>query len=162
MPNWCEGVLKARGKKKDLFKFLNYGIERLNYKKGPDFSLEEIPLGLKVDEEFGEYELTEESIGWLHIKDTRRCFLDSLHWWLPDDEEEVVIRCIDIKQAWRLEVEQFANISRKYHIDFKIKGYESGGQFSQEFEILDGNITKYEEKQYENWWWDVDDPRLGG
>lgn len=71
MPNWCEGVLKVRGKKKDLIKFLNYGIERLNYKSIEDFSIEEIPLNLIVKEEFGEYELTEESIGWLHIKDKR-------------------------------------------------------------------------------------------
>ena len=155
MPNWCEGVLKVRGKKKDLIKFLKNGIERLNYKDG------EIPLNLKIDEKFDEYILTNDD-GWLHIKDTRRCFLDSLEWYLEDDDEDVMIQYIDIKQAWRLEVEQFTNISRKYHIDFRIKGYECGGQFSQEFEIINGNITFYEEKEYENYCWEVDDPRLGG
>lgn len=31
MPNWCKGVLKVRGKKKDLLNFLNNGIERWGY-----------------------------------------------------------------------------------------------------------------------------------
>lgn len=161
MPNWCSGVLKVRGKKKDLIKFLKNGIERLEYSK-VDSNLEvvEKPLNLKIDKEFDEY-IIERKEGWLHLKDTRRCFLPKgLEWYLEDTN--IITQYIDIEQAWRLEVEQFANISRQYHLDFKIKGYESGCQFSQEFEILNGNITKYEDKTYDNWYWDVDDPRLGG
>lgn len=161
MPNWCEGVLKVRGKKKDLIKFLKNGIERLNYGKGENYEIVKIPLNLKIDKDYEEYMLPK-SEGCLHIKDTRRCFLDCVEWYLEDDDEDVMIQYIDIKQAWRLEVEQFAKISRKYHIDFRIKGYECGGQFSQEFEILNGNITFYEEKEYEDYYWEVDDPRLGG
>lgn len=158
MPNWCEGVLKVRGKKKNLISFLKNGIERMSYKNN---EYVEVPLDLKIDNEFDEY-LLNAGNETLHIKDTRRCFLENIEWYLSDNEEDIMTQCIDVKQAWRLEVEQFIAISRKYHVDFKIKGYECGGQFSQEFEILDGFLTKYEEKEYEDWYWDVDDPRLGG
>ena len=160
MPNWCEGVLKVRGKKKNLINFLKNGIERLALEI-ENHEVIEIPLDLKFDKDFDEYRL-EGGKGTLHIKDTRRCFLDSLEWYLSEEDDDVMIQCIDIRQAWCLEVKQFVAISKKYHVDFKIKGYECGGQFSQEFEILDGFLNKYEEKTYKDWYWDVDDPRLGG
>lgn len=165
MPNWCKGVLKVRGKKRDLLKFLNEGIKDIHYKfddQGHSVS-EYLSPKIKTDENETEIILSE-CAGNLYIEGTRRSFITNNidWWWSYDDEEKIYTQLIDIQQAWRLEVEQFSEISRKYHIDFKIKGYECGMEFSQEFEIIQGNITMYQEQTYENYIWEVDDPRIGG
>ncbi len=168
MPNWCRGVLKVRGKKKDLLKFLKDGIEVTYYaedEKG-HLILKDKPLKINNDD-LDTMALKSENADHIHIKNTRSCFVvDNIEWsWndkTKEDLEETYTELIDVEQALRLEVEQFASISRKYNVDFRIKGYECGGEFSQEFIIIKGNITKYEELTYEDYTWEVDDPRLGG
>lgn len=168
MPNWCRGVLKIRGKKRDLLKFLKKGIEVVYYKndgKG-NVILEDNPLKIH-NKECESIVIYSENKDYIHVKDTRRCFIvDNIEWfWDSDDKEDLdntYTKILDIEQAWKLEVEQFSEISRKYNLDFRIRGYECGMEFSQEFEIIGGNITKYEERTYNDYTWEVDDPRLGG
>lgn len=69
---------------------------------------------------------------------------------------------MDIEQAWFLEAKQFATWSKEYKIDFRIKGYEKGRQFTQEIIVENGNLIKDEKKIYQDYEWEVDDPRLGG
>lgn len=48
-------------------------------------------------------------------------------------------------QAWCVNTQEFASISKKYDIDIKIHAFERGGQFSQDIEIHKGNVIKDEE-----------------
>ncbi len=166
MPNWCRGVLKVRGKKKDLLKFLKNGLEvtylAIDDKK--NISVNSKLLKIKYDDD-EVFVCLQENEGNIFIKETRRAFvIDNIKWYFDDteDTERVYTQLIDIQQAWRLEVEQFASLSRKYHINFRIKGYERGEGFSQEFTIVEGNITQYKEQEYSDYVWEVDDPRIGG
>lgn len=173
MPNWCNGVLKVRGKKKDLLKFLNEQLERRGF-PFDDLKDDYSTYDLNVEtDEFGDIfveHTDEEHFSWLYFKDSRRCFVETdIDWhWNTDDEvdlEEEYIQCLDIKQAWRLEPDYFKEISLKYNIDFKTIGIEKGCCFSQKLEIVKGEIISYLEGDYETrqeFEWEVYDPRLGG
>lgn len=168
MPNWCKGVLKVRGKKKDLLNFINNGIERLGWPRIEE-EYTNYPLNIEEDE-YGDLfipETDQEHHSWLYFKDSRRLFIDeNVQWYWNDDTEEeleeVYVQCLDIKQAWNLEPEYFKKISKEFELDFKIIGLECGCQFSQEIEVINGEITKYEENEYEDYNWEVYDPRIGG
>ena len=172
MPNWCKGVLKVKGKKKDLLRFINEGIERYGYPRDEKDEYTKYPLNVETDE-YGDTFVNytdEENNTWLYFKDSRRCFIeDSINWiWDSSEEaelEEEYIQCLDIKQAWRLEPDYFKEISKEYNIDFRMKGFESGCCFTQVIEIIKGVITinlVNEYKDYKEYQWDVYDPRLGG
>lgn len=162
MPNWCSGVLKVRGKKKDLLNFIQNGIEEVIYING---KLTSKSVDFQLDE-FGDLyiNLTRKDI---YIKDTRRCFIiDDIEWHWDDnnktDLEKTYIQCLDVHQAWYLEKENFKEISKQYNIDFRIIGFECGMQFTQEIEVKNGDITLYKESKYDDYEWEVYDPRLGG
>lgn len=171
MPNWCKGVLKVKGKKKDLLTFLNNGIERYGYPRDENGEYTKYPLNIQTDE-YGETFVNhtdEKDNSWLYFKDSRRCFIEtSISWYWDtsdvEDLEEEYIKCLDIKQAWRLEPDYFKTISEIYNIDFKIIGIECGMGFSQEIEVVKGEITYKENvfKDYKEFEWEVYDPRLGG
>lgn len=172
MPNWCKGVLKVRGKKKDLINFLNNGIERYGWPRDEEGEYTKYPLNAETDE-FGDTfvnQTDKEHDSWLYFKDSRRCFIeDNINWYWDSSEdeelEEEYIQCLDIKQAWRLEPDYFKETSEKYNVDFRMKGFECGYCFTQEIEVIKGEITLNQVnsyKEYQEYQWNVYDPRLGG
>lgn len=165
MPNWCSGVLKVRGKKKNVVDFLNNEIERLGYPRDNEDNYTKYPLDIQLDE-FGDIfveETDDEHHSWLYFKDSRRLFIDdNIEWYFDEDEEEEEIHTLDIKQAWKLEPDYFVNLSMKYNIDFKMMGFERGSCFTQEIEVVDGELILDNVKEYEDYEWEVYDPRLGG
>lgn len=167
MPNWCSGVLKVRGKKKDLLNFLNNGIERYGYSRDANDEYTKYPLDAQIDE-YGDVfceETDSEHNSWLHFKDSRRLFIDNnIEWYFSSDDKED-IQVLDIKQAWDVDTNYFVKISKKYNVDFKLKCFEQGCQFVREIEVIKGNLKKdktKEYKSYKNYAWAVYDPRLGG
>lgn len=52
--------------------------------------------------------------------------------------------------------------SKKYNVDIKIFVFEQGLQFTQEIEIVEGEITKNETRKYDDYQWDVPFSKLGG
>lgn len=171
MPNWSKGVLKIRGKKKNLLMFLHDGIERYGcpfLPKTDEYTL--YPLDIQTDEcgDIFVSETDDKNHSWLYIKNTRRCFIEkNIEWhWSGDnseaDLEREYIQCLDIKQAWCIEAENFKNLSKKYKVDFRITAYECGMEFSQQIEVIKGEITINKEQKYDNYQWEAYDPRLGG
>lgn len=170
MPNWCEGVLKVRGPIENIKKFLFEGTDYNDYKYIPHLNekgilvLEETAIpreGViqKIDENGVYITNTEE----LYIKDTRRMFIAS------DDIGSNVIRrdntaliFIDVKQAWGFIANDLARISQKYGVDFRIFATESGMEFCQEIEVLQGEITIDRIIPYNDFNWEAPDPRIGG
>lgn len=91
MPNWIEGTLKLRGKRENIRKFFNEGLQPSTY-----FG-EERPLSEFVTDESGDDELFFSFNDEPHIKGTRRAFITGD---CAELYEEYGIVCVDIKQAW--------------------------------------------------------------
>lgn len=166
MPNWCEGVLKVRGKKKDLLNFVCNGLERRGYPEDSHYEYTKYPLNEQIDE-YGDIFINhtdKEHHSWLYFKNSRRLFIeDNIEWNFYGDEDEEQIQVLDIKQAWRLEPDYFIDLSEIYNIDFKMMGFECGCCFTQEIEVVKGNLILDKVNEYqEKYNWEVYDPRLGG
>lgn len=167
MPNWAEGVIKLRGKREDIKKFLKNGLEVEN--KGAMLA---VILGIK-DYEKEVIEITEDEYamqlktkGDLLIKGTRESAIKGNITWLMDDDvtedEEEILHIEDFKQAWGVSAEQFARISQEYNIDIKIFAYESGMEFNQEIEIIKGEIIKDIKIEFDDYKWECAFPYIGG
>lgn len=165
MPNWCRGVLKVRGSVENVSKFLLEGIDYNDYQYTPLISkdgtttLEEtaIPRGT-VKKEIDDQGVCITCTEGLYIKDTRRMFISS-------DEIDCYrtdLIFIDIEQAWYIEAKDLAKISSKYGVDLRIFATESGMEFCQEIEVINGEITIDREVPYSDFMWEAPDPRIGG
>lgn len=168
MPNWCEGIMKLRGNKENLLKFALEELIRverksffeINHKKlfGEDFDYTDYQL--YVDNEKQD----------IWFKNSRRMFItQNIDWWFDNAfnvrEEENYIQCLDIKQAWDIDVDDLLKIAQEYNLDIKVIAFESGMQFHREILIENGKLEKNITKQYDNtkeYEWEVYDPRLGG
>lgn len=165
MPNWCKGILKVRGKKEDIIKFLEEGTCLLDGLWNP----KEIKPEIKIEEEFDEIKINnidkEKGIDFLYIKGTRRHFIVPIEneIFLRDADEEKQIVCLEnFKAAWGIDAEALRVISNRYNIDFKIYGFEAGMEFNQDIEIIKGKIIKDEEIKFDNYAWECINPNLGG
>lgn len=168
MPNWCEGKLKIRGKKEDILKWLTECVavwepsiekgkpvkDALIFKKVPNavsFSCNEyaIEIDIKAD---------------AHISDTRRNFVQKYKGeaLLSESEEEDNIVVLPVQAAWAFEPEPYEEMSKKYGLDFRFYGYESGMEFNQEIEVIRGETTIDREIKFKDYWWECPDPELGG
>lgn len=149
MPNWCEGVMKLRGAKEDILKFLEEGLEG-SYKDSK----------IEIDE-FGE-EINIIHIHW--IKNTNRGFLDEQTVYIPEKEDPVVLT-LHIRQAWDFSTDQFLGIAKTFNLDIRLFGWERGALFSREILIMNGKRVKeckYFYETPEKWEWEVPFSELGG
>ena len=170
MPNWCRGVLKVCGLMENVSKFLLEGIDYNDYQDTPHMnkdgavSLEEIAIPREaVTKEISDNGVYITNTYELYIKDTRRMFVAS------DVIGSNVIRrentslvLIDVKQAWYVEAKDLAKISAKYGVDLRIFTTESGMEFCQEIEVINGEITIDRKVPYSDFMWEAPDPRIGG
>lgn len=165
MPNWCEGVLKVRGPIENIKRFLLEGIDYNDYQYTPLIGLDgtttlgetAIPRGT-VKKEIDDQGVCITCTEGLYIKDTRRMFISS-------DEIDCYrtdLIFIDIEQAWYIEAKDLAKISAKYGVDLRIFATESGMEFCQEIEVINGEITIDREVPYSDFMWEAPDPRIGG
>lgn len=165
MPNWCKGVLKVRGSVENVSKFLLEGIDYNDYQYTPLISkdgtttLEEtaIPRGT-VKKEIDDQGVCITCTEGLYIKDTCRMFIssDNIDCYRTD------LIFIDVEQAWNIKSEDLAKISSKYGVDLRIFATESGMEFCQEIEVINGEITIDREVPYSDFMWEAPDPRIGG
>lgn len=161
MPNWCEGKLKIRGKRKELINFINNSLVKVTCEENK----KKIPLKLEFDEYGDMLPVANETKDYyLYFKDSRRLFPNEpLNFCLPHDEKKEKIIFFEIKQAWQFDIDYLQKLSKNNNVDLRVVGYECGGQFTHEIEIIKGNIVKNIVKEYgEEWDWVIDDPSLGG
>jgi hypothetical protein len=164
MPNWCEGCLKIRGTTPGLRNFLVNAVKPVNF-LGDDQPAHRVILNsdgteLEVRTPDGYLDLSKITL-WL--KGTRRHFIEPkyIDAYADDDKTPVVIH-VPFKAAWAIDAESLKVISKEYHVDLRVLGVESGMQFCQEIEIVNGEILKNETIEYENWDWDCPFPTMGG
>lgn len=163
MPNWCEGNIKIRGKKKDVISFLENEILRVKLTKVPEEPKTE-NIKMKFDGFSYVYEL-ENNKDVLYLKDSTRCFIEQsiIEIYLySDTNKSPSYVTLNIKQAWGIEENLFEKLSDKYNLDFNIYASEKGMEFEQYITIIDGEITKNETKKYDDFYFEAINPELGG
>lgn len=164
MPNWCEGNVKIRGKKKDVIAFLENEILKCSFTNIMEETKKE---NIKMDHDGFSYvyELDSESKSYLYLKDSARCFIEQnkIEIYLYSDSNKApTYLTLEIKQAWGIEEELFEKLSKKYNLDFNIYVSEKGMEFEQYITIIDGEITKNETKEYDDFYFEAINPELGG
>ena len=156
MPNWIEGTIKLRGNSEDLKRFFAEGIE-------PVASVYAKDISKYVECDFGKYNEVNINDD-VHIKGTRRAFITNccIEW----DEAYATVH-MPIMQAWAFcasatDCENWREISKQFKLDIRMFGFESGMQFCQEVEIIDGEMTMNNEITYDDWAWECPMPSMGG
>lgn len=172
MPNWCKGVLKVRGPMENIAKFLLEGIDYNRYQYVPGtgkdgkFTFEEVAIPREdITKEIDDQSVYITNTEGLYVKNTRRMFIASNNIddiAITDATGNTSLICVDVEQAWNIEAENLATISAKYGVDFRIFATESGMEFCQEIEVINGKITIDREVPYNDFWWEAPDPRIGG
>ena len=165
MPNWCEGYLKIRGKKKDLINFIENEIVLI---KRESIISEQKLVDIKMQDDglcecFFKYNKSYNEF--LYLKNTRRFFVESeeISFYYDDYEDEVCYLTLDIKQAWGIDIQTLlVEHSKKYSLDFNIFASESGMEFEQYITIVDGKLLKDEVRKYDDFWFEAVNPDLGG
>ena len=164
MPNWCEGYLKIRGKKKDLINFIENEIVLIKQEsivsepQFVDIKMQDdgIDCSFKYNKSFKEF---------LYLKGTRRFLIESeeIVFDYGYDEDEVCYLTLDIKQAWGIIIQSLLiEHSKKYSLDFNIFASECGMEFEQYITIVDGKLLKNEERTYIDFSFEAINPNLGG
>lgn len=155
MPNWIKGSLKLRGKKEDIRRFFNEGVEdsAVCDKEHENSVIDKSDGGMLWFEFYNEP----------YIKTTRRAFIESECAEMYGDYGVCVV---DIKQAWGFDagdngLQNWKDIAQKYNLDIRLYGIESGMEFCQEI-IITKETFEYKEIKYDNWDWDCPFPRMGG
>ena len=162
MPNWCEGYLKIRGKKEDIVNFVENEI-RLVKTEGI-FSEPEY-IEIQLIEDLYEYRFNHKKSfrEYLHLKNTRRFFVESEEISFYYYEDEICYLTLEIKQAWCIDVQELlVEHSKNYHVDFNIYASESGMEFEQYITVVDGKLVRDEEKVYVDFNFEAINPSLGG
>ena len=170
MPNWCEGYLKIRGKKKDLINFIENEIMLI---KRENLISEQELVDIKMQDDglcecYFKYNKSYNEF--LYLKNTRRFFVESeeIAFYYEDDEyeddeDEICHITLWIKQAWDIDIQKLlVEHSKKYFVDFNIFASESGMEFEQYITIVDGKLLKDEVREYDDFWFEAVNPNLGG
>ena len=162
MPNWCEGMLKIRGKQEDVFNLLaeNLQVWKTIIIKEPKFDMRE-----EIDKEAIVINKEEESI-WVkktaHIKGTHRNFVEpnDINVWKDEDGNACI--AIEFKGAWGIDSEPYIKLAKEYNVDIKIEAFERGMEFSQYILIENGELKEDKKIEYDDYVWDCVMPNLGG
>lgn len=156
MPNWIEGTMKLRGKREDIKRFIDEGIDTCMYwlnQKRPD-------KDSVVTDECGDDYLSYVFKDEMYVKDTSRAFIQPHQEIYFDYPEGIVV--LRVVQAWSFKTEQWEDISKKYNLDLRLFGVEKGMQFCQEIIIIRGEATVDRAIEYDDWMWECPFPNLGG
>lgn len=150
MPNWAEGTLKLRGRRENIKSFLK-----------EIFRSDDVTISEEMDDQALILTLTSIN-SYFYINNTKRAFIDKNKIEVLLEEDFEIIEIDDFKQAWCVFPENYQEFSKKYNVDIKIFVFEQGLQFTQEIEIVEGEITKNETRKYDDYQWDVPFSKLGG
>lgn len=166
MPNWCEGYLKIRGKKKDLINFIENEFV-IAKSESVISGIEYIDVKME-DDGLGECRFEHESshLKKIKLKNTRRFFIKSEElsfYYDEEDEDDICHITLWIEQAWAIIVQPLlVEHSQKYSLDFNLYASENGMEFEQYITVIDGRLVRYEEKIYNDFNFEAINPSLGG
>ena len=161
MPNWVEGKLKIRGDKNDMATFFKEEMREVEYQNVP------VTNSIKIDiDKDGDFVV--EKIDFTHrfkLKNARHYItessIDSFYSCCKSVNGKDVL-VVNFEAAWLIDAEYFAEMSKKYDIDFKIYAFEQGKEFNQNLEVVKGKIIKDEVIEFDDYAWECIDPTIGG
>lgn len=165
MPNWCEGYLKIRGKKKDLINFIENEIVLI---KRESIISEPQYIDIKMQDDglcecFFKYNKSYNEF--LYLKNTRRFFVESeeLSFYHDGNDDDICNITLCIKQAWDIDIQTLlVEHSKKYSVDFNIFASEKRMEFEQYITVVDGKLLRNEERDYTDFRFEAINPDLGG
>lgn len=159
MPNWCEGMLKIRGKQEDVFNLLADNLQVYKVVTIRDDMREELDKeAIEIDRE-DETIYVEETA---HIKGTRRNFVEpnEINVWKRKNGNACI--AVEFRAAWDVKSEPYIELSKAYNVDIKIEAFERGMEFSRYILIENGNLKEDKETGYDDYVWECVMPNLGG
>lgn len=179
MPNWCAGTFRIRGTMDNIKNFIKDEFEVCSYN-----TVNNVYEARAIDKMY--YRIDWDTINpstdwvsvkinddeWIHLKSPYRVFIE----WNEDynigrhtffitsfeQEDNKYLVIFPIKQAWDFRAEEWAELSKKYNLDFHLFGWEAGMMFDREIEILNGNTVKNKSISFSEWYWNTANPFLGG
>nr|DAX80802.1 MAG TPA: hypothetical protein [Caudoviricetes sp.] len=163
MPNWCEGYLKIRGKREDLINFIENEILLMNYIDSDNIEEENIKLEFYDFEYFFGYDKSERQ--YLYLKNSHRFFIEdeSIRFQYDERESAPHYLLLHIRRSWSIKNEKMlVEDSKKYHLDFNVYATERNLEFEEYITIIDGEITRNETKEYDDFRFEAINPELGG
>ena len=184
MPNWAEGTMKLRGKKKDVEQFIRDNIIFVTRVAGKDVLNDEYrerPVEISWDgDETLELEQPSGLTDCLWVKDTQRTFIDFdtyccgfelydgkagipvYYFGGRDEEDPDILLVLPYKAAWSVhdETEEiFRKRSEEYHLRIRIYVVESGWGFFQTCTFNNGVTEESKVLPEKRWQADIGDAR---
>jgi hypothetical protein len=113
------------------------------------------------------------SKSYCYIKKTRRNFINlfgtnlesRIVHQLQSKENYYIVVFDEFAAAWSIEPEPYIEMSKKYHVDIRIMGWEQGIGFRQDIVIVNGEIIRNVTDDYggyDSWMWESALPYVGG
>ena len=162
MPNWCEGMLKIRGKQEDVFNLIadNLQVWKLVIIREPKFDMrEELEKeAIKIDRKDKAIYVEKTA----YIKGTHRNFVEPNDIIVYKRKDGNACIAVEFKAAWDVESEPYIELSKAYNVDIKIQAFERGMEFSRYILIENGNLKEDKEPAYDDYVWECVMPNLGG
>lgn len=159
MRNWVEGKLKIRGDKKDIKRFLEEELEEVIYKNK---SSKNKVKAKKFKYDNFRIEATN-VMSVFKFTDTRNYLSETkISTFGCGESKGKDVLVVGFEAAWLIDAEYFAEMSKKYDIDFKIYAFEQGKEFNQNLEVVAGKIIKDEVIEFDDYIWECIDPTIGG
>lgn len=162
MPNWCEGMLKIRGKQEKVLDLL---AENLQVWKKTIINERMFDIREEIDKEAIKINREE---GWVYvselayIKDTHRNFVEPNDIEVYEDKNGNTCIAIEMKGAWDILSDPYIDLSKQYNVDIKIEAFEQGMEFSRYILIEKGELKEDKKIEYDDYVWDCVMPNLGG
>ena len=162
MPNWCEGVFRARGKLENIKRFIEEGLDSVSGNGADQFKITENV----VDKDFIEYEVTGQDMA--YICGTRRNFLVFEDWNIisvtrkKENEDYFGFAC-PFKSAWSIKEDEIAELAKEYQLKIRVNGFEGGMAFEQLVEVTEtGFVRTSSVISWQDYEWECAMPLLGG
>lgn len=161
MPNWCEGILKIRGKHENVFKLLveNLQVWETVITKEP-LEVKEVLNKEAIEIDYEDFEICLKKTA--YIKGTCRNFTEENHINVWKRKDGTACIAIHIKGAWDIESDTYIELAKKYNVDIKIEAFERGMEFSRFILVENGELKEDKEIEYDDYVWDCVMPNLGG
>lgn len=161
MPNYCEGILRVRGKYENLKRFVDEIFESVELEKeNIDQIAGKSVLRFKYNEEQNKqgYFMKGSS------KYGKAAFGEFDHRWFRNSRLKPAMHVIFFKmyQGWGIEGNYIVKLARSYKLDMAIDSYESGCEHEGHVKVIDGQIImNYSTEHRGDWAFDVPQPALG-
>ena len=152
MANCYQGILKVKGKHKNVLKLLN---DKLQVWESDYFDQDKITTWNRSADDliFVKYisciERTDENYINYLIERINRISIDPSNIKLEQDGNGKSCIAINYKAINYIDSEFYALISKQYNVDIKIDAFEEGLEFSRHIHVKNGKVKKDKEKYYE-------------